>query len=179
MNGLGAAGGMRTLDRTVATKRASGNGIDACHLPDIGHPLLKLSWQPLQTQMRRSLQILMIFVVMCTSSSHLAVLQVVAWTGMFVENVQGGDLEEAISRTFDGDHPCSLCDAITDAVADGGSEGSEGVPLPTVQILDLKLLPLNRVTLLPPAPVRIGIEKACQVFASRAFAPAVPPPRVA
>mgnify|MGYP001821356790 CR=1 FL=1 len=121
----------------------------------------------------------MIFVVMCTSSSHLAVLQVVAWTGMFVENVQGGDLEEAISRTFDGDHPCSLCDAISDAVADGGSEGSDRAPLPIVQILDLKLLPLDRVAVLPPAPVRIGVEDSGQAFTSRASAPAVPPPRVA
>jgi hypothetical protein len=121
----------------------------------------------------------MIFVIMCTSSSHLAVLQVVAWTGMFVENVQGGDLEEAIWRTFDGQHPCSLCHAIEDAALDAGADDEGGAPPPPIQVLDLKLLPLDRVALLPPAPVRLGIERAVLFRAARACLPAVPPPRLA
>ena len=128
--------------------------------------------------MRRSLQILMIFIVVCSSSSHLAVLQVVAWTGMLVEHVQDGDLEAAIAKTFDGSHPCGLCDAIDGAAQAGGDENEEA-PLPSVQILDLKLLPLARVAILPPAPVRLGMVRDDWFCVARAVLPALPPPRVA
>ena len=129
--------------------------------------------------MRKTLQILMIFIVVCSSSSHLAVLQAVAWTGMLVENVQSGDdLEDAVAKTFDGEHPCGLCHLVEDATKSGGEEKEEA-PLPTVQVLDLKLLPLDRVALLPPAPVRLGMEFDDLFSVPRAFVPAVPPPRVA
>ncbi|MFT5110629.1 MAG: hypothetical protein ACI9UA_006285 [Pseudoalteromonas tetraodonis] len=128
--------------------------------------------------MRRTLQILMIFIVACSSSSHLGVLQVVAWTGMIVENVQQGDLDEALSKTFDGDHPCGLCHAIEGAAQDLGDE-DERAPAPNVQILDLKLLPLDRVALSPPVPVRLGMVRDDVFSVTRAFSPAVPPPRLA
>lgn len=121
----------------------------------------------------------MIFTILCTSSSHLAVLQVVAWTGMFVENVRGGDLEQAISMTFDGEHPCALCNVIAEAATDGASDDTEKAPLPTVQVLDLKVQPLERVVLIPPAPMRLGIEKSDQWCSTRKWLPAVPPPKVA
>jgi hypothetical protein len=125
--------------------------------------------------MRRSLQILMIFIVVCSSSSHLAVLQVVAWTGMLVENIQDGDLETAIAKTFDGAHPCGLCEAIDGAAQAAGDEDEQ---VPSVQVLDLKLLPLDRFALLPPAPVRLGVEGGDFLSVTRAMLPAVPPPRV-
>ena len=128
--------------------------------------------------MLKTLQILMIFIVVCSSSSHLAVLQVVAWTGMLVENIQESGFEEAVGNTFDGDHPCGLCHAIEDATEKKGGE-SEEAPLPLTQILDLKLLPLDRVVLLPPAPERLGFVRDCEVGVNRAYSPAVPPPRLA
>lgn len=128
--------------------------------------------------MRRSLQILMIFIVACSSSGHLAVLQVVAWTGMLVENVQVADLDEALEMTFGGDHPCGLCHAIEDARSGAGEEPDEA-PAPTFQVLDLKLLPLDRVALMPPAPARAGIEIDDLFCVGRAHLPAVPPPRLA
>jgi len=126
--------------------------------------------------MRKTFQILMILIVGFSSSSHLGLLQVVAWTGMMVENVQAGDLDEAIEKTFDGEHPCALCHLVEDAAKSGGDEKEEA-PLPTGQILDLKLLPLDRVALLPPAPVRLGIVRDVVSGAVRASVPAVPPPR--
>ena len=39
-------------------------------------------------------------------------LQSLAWTKMLVINSQKTSLAEAIARTFDGEHPCSLCKAV-------------------------------------------------------------------
>ena len=119
----------------------------------------------------------MIFIVMGTSSSHLAVLQVVAWTGMFVENVQGLDLEEAIERTFDGEHPCSLCHAIEGASQVASEGGDREPPRPSVYVLDLKLLPLERVALFPPSAQLLLLSGADQRCEIRDLQPLVPPPR--
>lgn len=43
---------------------------------------------------------------------HWALLQTVAWTGMVISYSQRASLEEAVSKTFDGKHPCALCKAI-------------------------------------------------------------------
>lgn len=41
-----------------------------------------------------------------------AVLQGVAWTGMLISYSRDGSLMEAVTKTFDGDHPCPLCKAV-------------------------------------------------------------------
>ena len=128
--------------------------------------------------MRRSIQILMILIVGCMSGSHLALLQAVAWTGMLVENVEGRSLDEAISRTFDGNHACGLCDAIADAAKTQLGDEREEIPLPTGQVLDLKLFPLDRMALIPPAPVRLEMVRDQSFCVKRALSPVVPPPRV-
>jgi hypothetical protein len=43
---------------------------------------------------------------------HWALLQTVAWTGMIASYSQKSSLTEAISRTFDGLHPCKLCKVV-------------------------------------------------------------------
>ena len=43
---------------------------------------------------------------------HWAALQSVAWVGMLVSYAQSGTVASAIEKTFDGKHPCPLCNAI-------------------------------------------------------------------
>jgi hypothetical protein len=43
---------------------------------------------------------------------HWALLQAVAWTGMIVSYSHNASLAEAVSKTFDGAHPCCLCQTI-------------------------------------------------------------------
>ncbi len=43
---------------------------------------------------------------------HWAVLQTAAWTGMMLRYSQGVSFKEAMTKTFDGQHPCALCKAI-------------------------------------------------------------------
>jgi len=54
---------------------------------------------------------------------HWAVLQTVAWTGMIVSYSRGASLREAVSKTFDGQHPCCLCKAIQKGRADEQKQG--------------------------------------------------------
>jgi hypothetical protein len=43
---------------------------------------------------------------------HWTFLQVVAWTGMVLTYSQEVPVTEAVVKTFDGKHPCSLCKEI-------------------------------------------------------------------
>lgn len=55
------------------------------------------------------------FVVLTLAISlgaHWAFLQSVAWMGMIVTYSRDASFAEAVIKTFDGKHPCGLCDAI-------------------------------------------------------------------
>jgi hypothetical protein len=44
--------------------------------------------------------------------AHWTLLQTVAWTTMFADNLQSNSFQVAAEKTFDGKHPCCLCKAI-------------------------------------------------------------------
>jgi hypothetical protein len=48
------------------------------------------------------------------AGGHWAILQTGAWMGMIVAYAKDGDVPAAISRTFDGKHPCPVCCAVQD-----------------------------------------------------------------
>ena len=50
------------------------------------------------------------FVVML--GAHWSLLQTVAWTTMLADNLCTHSVKEAMTETFDGNHPCPLCKAI-------------------------------------------------------------------
>jgi hypothetical protein len=50
-----------------------------------------------------------IFALCCAIGLQWCALQSVAWTTMLIQNSKGTTLTQAIARTFDGAHPCSLC----------------------------------------------------------------------
>jgi hypothetical protein len=43
---------------------------------------------------------------------HWLALQSMAWTTMICEYSKDASLFEAVSKTFDGNHPCALCHAV-------------------------------------------------------------------
>ena len=43
------------------------------------------------------------------AGGHWAVLQAVAWGQMLRDYSRGATVAEAIEKTFDGEHPCSMC----------------------------------------------------------------------
>jgi hypothetical protein len=55
------------------------------------------------------------FIVLALAGSiglHWAFLQSVAWVGMVISYSESAPLSEALAKTFDGRHPCSLCKEI-------------------------------------------------------------------
>ena len=60
-------------------------------------------------------KVFVVFTLILTLSAHWALLQTVAWTTMLANNLHSGNIQQAMAKTFDGDHPCSLCKAIAAA----------------------------------------------------------------
>lgn len=44
--------------------------------------------------------------------AHWTLLQSVAWVGMAVSYSQNGSFKDALEKTFDGKHPCKLCQLV-------------------------------------------------------------------
>jgi len=51
----------------------------------------------------------------CSIGLHWAFFQSVAWVGMIVTYSQDAPLTQALAKTFDGKHPCTLCKQIAKA----------------------------------------------------------------
>jgi hypothetical protein len=62
--------------------------------------------------MHPCLRITAAFALVLSLGLHWAVLQTVAWTGMIVKYSRNGSFTEAVSKTFDGKHPCAMCKVI-------------------------------------------------------------------
>lgn len=43
---------------------------------------------------------------------HFALLQTIAWGNMLVDFSSKASFSEAVDKTFDGEHPCSLCKVV-------------------------------------------------------------------
>jgi len=55
---------------------------------------------------------LLVLALVLSLGLHWAVLQSVAWAGMLANYSQDASFAEAWSKTFDGKHPCKLCNSI-------------------------------------------------------------------
>jgi hypothetical protein len=54
----------------------------------------------------------LVFALVAMLGAHWALLQTVAWTTMLADNLCNQNVKEAVTETFDGNHPCDLCKAI-------------------------------------------------------------------
>ena len=62
--------------------------------------------------MRVISRFLMIAALCFAVGLHWYALQSIAWTSMVIEYSKDAPFKEALAKTFDGRHPCSLCHAI-------------------------------------------------------------------
>ena len=53
-----------------------------------------------------------VFAVIFGMGAHWGLLQSLAWTGMVIKYSQHSSLREALQKTFDGKHPCSICKVV-------------------------------------------------------------------
>jgi hypothetical protein len=60
-------------------------------------------------------KLLMAAALVSSIGLHWAFFQSVAWVGMVITYSQDSTLTQALEKTFDGKHPCSLCNHIAQA----------------------------------------------------------------
>ena len=106
-----------------------------------------------------------------TLGIHWLVLQSIAWSGMLARNLQRAPLAQAVQQTFDGQHPCTLCQTI----ATGKQTEQRGETPPQLQKLEF---PRFVAEVILPVPPRADAPMTSLLgFAYRPQAPPLPPPR--
>ena len=68
-----------------------------------------------------------VWALVLTLGLHWALFQAVAWTGMLITYSSDASLKEALVKTFDGRHPCSLCKVIRKGRAEEKAGGKQQV----------------------------------------------------
>ena len=116
---------------------------------------------------------LLVCALMVSIGGHWLVLQSVAWTTMFAANLSNhASVREAVSQTFDGQHPCPLCQVVK---AGKKSEQKSELPSPTFKQLEF-VHDAPRFVFASPSQFTRRVARA-EFFVSHSFAPPVPPPR--
>jgi len=115
---------------------------------------------------------LTVIALCCAIGLHWIALQSFAWTTMLIENSKHAPLRAAISQTFDGAHPCSLCHAVSKGKTSEKKPDLQS-PAPKIDMICASLT----IRLAPPfAPFEYPTSDS---FSSeRRPSPPVPPPRV-
>jgi hypothetical protein len=103
---------------------------------------------------------------------HWYALQSIAWTTMVVKYARNCPLQEAFAKTFDGEHPCSLCHA----VQNGKKSEQKGVIRGLTKI-DLCSTAAGAGD--EPNFIRLNYPIERTSFISRIESPPSPPPRPA
>ncbi len=71
----------------------------------------------MQRPLSKLARLFLAFAILIASGGHWAALQSVAWTRMLVVNARHSTIVAALEKTFDGRHPCNLCQSIASAKA--------------------------------------------------------------
>ena len=122
---------------------------------------------------KRAAKAVVILAVALSVGLHWALLQSVAWTGMFVSFAQQATLQEAFTKTFDGKSPCRICKFVSEG------QQSEKAGEPLLPLVKIESLPcVTAFVLTPPAPLSLP-HSPDQAASLRAESPPSPPPRAA
>ena len=117
-------------------------------------------------------RILTIFALCCAIGLQWIALQSLAWTTMLMDYSKRAPLCQAIARTFDGAHPCSLCHIVaTGKASEKKSDVQSSVP-------KIDIICVARVIRLisPVALFEYALRDFC--VSEIEHSPPVPPPRV-
>jgi len=117
--------------------------------------------------------LLLIIALLGATGGHWAFLQTIAWTNMLAGNLKAVTIAEAVTKTFDGEHPCRLCKAIS-----SGKKEEQRSELP-FQIKKLEFVITSPGLVLQPAFEFPRIAEGHSSYPSQSRVPPVPPPRFA
>ena len=127
------------------------------------------------TTARRFAQRTVVLLTCLSLGMHWAVLQGVAWTGMFITNLNKGTVAEAVEKTFDGEHPCPLCLAVKEGQK---KEKDDSKPLAAKSMKKFEAVLVAETRLVaPPAEIR-SFPRLVSSFEGWSERPSMPPPRV-
>jgi hypothetical protein len=121
----------------------------------------------------RLAKLILVLALACSIGLHWALLQSLAWTSMLADNLRHDSLAQAVTHTFDGQHPCLLCKAIADG------KKSEKKTDYSSSFKTLEFPPVAQDFILT-APARFALPSRADIFAdSFSKSPPTPPPRPA
>jgi hypothetical protein len=119
----------------------------------------------------RLAKLILVLALACSIGLHWAFFQSLAWTSMLADNLRHDSLAQAVTRTFDGQHPCSLCKAI----ADGKKSEKKSEFPPRFKTLEFPPATEDFVLTIPAS---FAPPSGAGVFAeSLSETPPTPPPR--
>ena len=80
--------------------------------------------------MRSIIKGAVILLLVLSLGLHWTLLQTVAWTGMVIAYSQQSSFQEAVAKTFDGNHPCALCKIVKQGRAEEQKHQSQKINTP-------------------------------------------------
>lgn len=124
--------------------------------------------------MRRLLKPITVVLLCFSLGLHWFGLQTVAWTTMLIERTQDASFTVALKTTFDGQHPCKICQAVREGQAAEKKSESQ------LKLLKLEIVVPSEAAVLVVAPEREPVLLSRSPgWSARADVPQLPPPRTA
>jgi hypothetical protein len=113
----------------------------------------------------------LVVVMLCvTLGFHWSLLQSAAWVGMMVDYSCQGSIKDAVTKTFDGQHPCPLCKLVR--------EGKKSEKTPQAQQIVKKIdLFAGKTAAFYFPPQTAPAPPFSLVTVTRTEPPLLPPPR--
>ena len=108
------------------------------------------------------------------AGGHWGTMQTVAWAGMLWNYTQAdGSLLSGVKKTFDGEHPCAMCNSIKTA-----KEKEQSKPVTLVSAKKIESVPAPLSAALPARECRefVYLDYAGMISGLPAEAPPVPVP---
>ena len=106
------------------------------------------------------------------AGAHWIVLQSIAWSSMVAKRARHFHLAEAVQKTFDGAHPCSLCKGISRA------QEKERKPPVRAEFHKIPLLQTSDAIAVPTLDSSTALMEPTVLIPRRSFRPDYPPPRL-
>lgn len=123
---------------------------------------------------RRIARRCVVLLVCLSLGMHWVLLQGVAWTGMFLSNLNQGSVTEAVEKTFDGGHPCPLCLAVKEGQK---KEKDDSKPLAAKSVKKFEAVLVAVTRLVAPSAQIRSFPWLVSSFEGQSERPSMPPPR--
>jgi hypothetical protein len=126
---------------------------------------------------RKTASILAFLAVFQIMGGHWIVLQSYAWAKMAVEYSQTAGFFKGVEKTFDGEHPCDMCDHVQKETQ---KENSDPVKVDLVKLLKQSEILPGSISMMRFDSISFDSEYTSAVFSflTRTDAPLTPPPLV-